>query len=177
LLYRPAANMGMFITDWSKDGVLCFWAGKYMYTLPVNGDRKAVELFHESYDVRGGRFSPDGKFLAYNSNATGQFQTYVTKYPRTADSTPVNISGANAAGGIFWRADGKELFYYSLPPNPSVMAVELSLGESLQASTPKALFKEPAPMLGPVQLSNVSTPDGKLFVFVMPVTPTTAAAR
>src|SRR5262249_53044391 len=77
LLYKHTAGTAVVITDWSKDGWLCFWAGEAMYALPVNGDRKPIALVTDKSSARGGRFSPDGRYIAYSSNASGRFEMYV----------------------------------------------------------------------------------------------------
>jgi len=169
LMYQPPPPQTPVLTDWSG-GLICFWAGPVTYALPVNGDRKPVELFHESYNVRGVRFSPDGRFLAYNSDESGKFQTYVGAFrssPIGATKGP-QVSRDPAAGGNFWRQDGKELYFLSLPPRQGVMAVEID--SSGVAGAPRALFQVPSPIGAPAQLSSVATPDGARFVFLQQVT-------
>ena len=87
---------------------------------------------------------------------------------------PVRVSTAGARGMIFWRQDGKELYY--LTPDREVMAVEVTTTPTFQAGTPRLLFKLPGPLVGnPQQWRNVSR-DGQRFVFAINV-PVSAAAR
>jgi Tol biopolymer transport system component len=169
LLYQHPPGADLVLTDWSAGGLICFWSGKLMYALPVNGERKPVELFHETFDVRGGRFSPNGRFVAYNSNESGKFQLYVGPFDASAIKAArgPQISKDPAAGGIFWREDGTELYFLALPPQQAVMAVDVN---GLEAGTPRFLFKVPSPIMAPAQLSSVASRDGQTFVFLQQVT-------
>src|SRR5262249_46049835 len=53
LLYKHTPGSAAILTDWSANGLLCFWAGDTIYALPVNGDRKPIELVHEKFSARG----------------------------------------------------------------------------------------------------------------------------
>jgi len=176
LVYTHTSGAQIILTDWSADGrFICFWAGETMFVLPLTGERKAIELGRE----RGGRFSPDVRLLAFNSNQFGPFQVYVkdlaesTRQP-TAGGPAVQstqVSNGPSVGGIFWRRDGKELFYLSLQGGQGMMAVEVLGDAPFRTGEPKLLFKLPTPVLAPAQLSNVSSPDGQRFVFAVNVQP------
>jgi hypothetical protein len=166
LIYKHTTpGAAMVLTDWSSDGRICFWSGKITYAVSAGGGQKPVELFNEAYDVRGGRFSPDNRFLAYNSNGSGKFQTYVG--PLNPVAKGLQISTDPAAGGIFWREDAKELYFLSLPPDQSMMAVDITTTPTFQAGTPRLLFKLPSPIGTPAQLSSVASRDGQRFVFIV----------
>ena len=78
----------------------------------------------------------------------------------------VQVSGNGALGMIFWRQDGKEMYF--LNRDWEVMAVDVTTTPTFQAGTPRLLFKLPGPMPGnPAQWKNVS-PDGQRFIFAMP---------
>jgi hypothetical protein len=172
LLYKHPTNATIVLTDWSADGVLCFWSDKVTYALPVNGERKAVALSSGEFNVRGGRFSPDGRFLAFASDESGRFQVYARSFSLAASAAaspsvkPSPVSTGQAIGGIFWRQDGKELFFLSSPIQ-AVMAVDIVTSPEFQAGAPRSLFQVPGPAPGPAQLSNVSTRDGERFVFLV----------
>lgn len=165
LVYKHPAGPAPFITDWSVDGQLCFWSGNAVYALPLEGDRKPVVLFSGA-GARGGRFSPDGRYLAFSSNQSGTFATYVMPLKNPAGK-PLQVSKDPALGGIFWRGDGKELFFMGLAglaPN-GVLAVDLTLGPELQAGIPRQLFR-PTGVNSPAQLSNIASRDGERFVLL-----------
>ncbi len=176
LVYTHTSGAQIILTDWSADGrFICFWAGETMFVLPLTGERKPIELGRE----RGGRFSPDSRLLAFNSNQSGPFQVYVkdlaesTRQPAAGGPAvqSTQVSNGPSVGGIFWRQDGKELLYLSLQGGQGMMAVDV-LGEApFRTGEPKLLFKLPTPVLAPAQLSNVSSPDGQRFVFAVNVQP------
>jgi hypothetical protein len=174
LLYRHTSGGAIVLTDWSPDGrVLCFWSENAMFLLPVAGERTPVALGDGEFFGRGGRFSPDGRLLAFGSNQSGRFQIYVKELGAAANpaappaSPRVQVSLDGGIGGIFWRRDGKELFYLSLPPGQAMMAVDVLSEAPLRFGAPRVVFKIPSPIGAPAQLSNISTPDGQRVVFAM----------
>jgi Tol biopolymer transport system component len=184
-LYQHTTGAAIVLTDWSPDGrFLCFWSGDAMFLLPVMpkqdqpGGRKAIELSREEFFGRGGRFSPDSRLLAFNSNQSGRFQIYVKpfesaliqKAPSSAVASPAQVSTDGGLGGIVWRKDGEELFYLSQPPRQTVMAVDVTMTPAFAARPPRQLFELPGPAGAPAQLSTVSSPDGQRFVFAVNVT-------
>jgi len=178
LLYQHTSGAAIVLTDWSADGrFLCFWSGDAMFMLPLSGDRTPIALGNQEFLGRGGRFSPDSRLLAFNSNQSGRFQIVVkpldavtSQAGTTRVSQGAQITTDGGVGGIFWRRDGKELFYLSLPPGQTIMAVDVAGASPFQAGTPKPLFKLPNPVGAPAQLSSVSSPDGQRFVFAVNVT-------
>jgi Tol biopolymer transport system component len=176
LLYRHESGGLIVLTDWSPDGrFICFWSGDAMFLLPVSRDRKPIALGAGEFFGRGGRFSPDGGLLAFNSNQSGRFEIYVKEIGATSDAPPasarVQVSSDGGVGGIFWRRDGKELFYLSQGPQ-AIMAVEILSRSPLRVGAPRVLFKIPAPIAAPAQLSSIGSPDGERFVFAVTVAPT-----
>jgi Tol biopolymer transport system component len=183
LLFRYTPGAGMVLTDWSPDGkFLTFYTG-VLLVVPLRAgekalDRKAIEWLREDYDAVQGRFSPDGRFLAYLSNEADaeKMQVYVRPFDASKPETPgpgsaVQVSKNGSIGMIFWRQDGKEMYF--MTRDWEVMAVDVTTVPTFQAGTPRLLFKLPGPLPGnPAQWKNVS-PDGERFVFAMP---TTAAA-
>jgi len=179
LLFRYTPGAGMVLTDWSPDGkFLTFYTG-VLLVVPIGNnekalDRKALEWLREDYDVVQGRFSPDSRSLAFLSNeADGEtMQVYVRPFDPNKPEAPgpgpaVQVSRNGAIGMIFWRQDGKEMYF--LNRDWEVMAVDITAAPAVQAGTPKVLFKLPGPMPGnPSQWKNVS-PDGERFIFAMPV--------
>jgi hypothetical protein len=74
--------------------------------------------------------------------------------------TPVQITKNGAIGGLFWRQDGKELFFLASPGE-----VLSAIDPTAAGSAEQPLFKIP-PMLAPAQVSNIATRDGQRFVFL-----------
>ena len=173
--YQHPSAATIFLTDWSADGtLLTFWSNDNMYVMPLTGDRTPVELVN----ARGGRFSPDGRLLAFNrlAQAPGRFHVYVmpidgssaVNLAASLKATPRQVSIDNAIGGLFWRRDGRELMFMSQPPKPLVMAADVTIaGSGVESGTPRVLFALPPGVGGPAQLSSVATPDGERFVFAL----------
>jgi len=133
-------------------------------------------LFNESY----GRFSPDGRWIAYTSEESGKRQVYVQPFDASAASGSPSAGGAritgkwmvsNDGGGTpLWERDGKQLFYLFL--DGDAMAVDVNTNGIFQAGVPKPLFKLPSGVL----FWDIS-PDGKRFLMVAPPSATGAAAQ
>jgi Tol biopolymer transport system component len=178
LLFRYTPGAGMVLTDWSPDGkFLTFYTG-VLVVVPLRPDvkaldRQAIDWLREDYDVIQGRFSPDGRFIAYLSNETEQdrMQVYVRPFDANKPEapppgSPVQVSKNGAIGMIFWRQDGKEMYF--MTRDWEVMAVDVNTTPAFTVGTPKLLFKLPGPLPGnPAQWKNVSR-DGEKFIFAMP---------
>jgi hypothetical protein len=178
-LYSHSSGQQIVLTDWSPDGrFLCFWNVDTMWLLPLegSGDRKAIQLPSDEFHGRGGRFSPDGSLLAFNSNRSGRFEIYVKPIgsligkggnaPSAATPAVVQVSQDGGIGGIVWRKDGRELFYLAFPAQ-GVMAVDVATAPTFAAKTRQRLFDLTNGVGAPAQLSTVISPDGERFVFAV----------
>ena len=128
---------------WSPDGRSIIFAqlnaktSTDIYLLSLHGDRKLEPFLQTNFVDAQGRFSPNGRWIAYVSNETGQFEVYVGSYPLSGGKVPVSIGGGSQPQ---WRADGRELYYYT--PGHKLMAVEVnSDGPTFQVGVSKALFE------------------------------------
>jgi len=91
-------------------------------------------------------FSPDGRWIAYESNESGRWELYVRPFLRPGPKWQVSSSGAvdtdlGTSTGPKWSSDGKELFYISL--DRKLMSVPVRLGSTFQTDTPRLLFTLP----------------------------------
>jgi hypothetical protein len=68
------------------------------------------------------KFSPDGHWVAYQSNASGRFEIYVAPFPGPGRSSPISSGGGQSPR---WRPDGKEIFFAG--PNRTLMAAEVAI--------------------------------------------------
>ena len=179
------------ITDWSPDGrFLTYSEAGAPSWLPVNGDRKAVELLRAEYNVYGVRFSPDSRFVAYVSDESGRNEIYVRPFDSSSGlgDTTWQVSREGGLGLVQWRLDGKELYY--LTPNGGVMVSEISTAPSFRSTAPKLLFRAPAtfPLVGVFEREGTNAPEcsnngfsiceqgsisrnGQQFVFNVPLLP------
>jgi Tol biopolymer transport system component len=116
-----------FVTDWSRDGRYLLYAEVNpntqidLWALPLDGDRKPVPVLQSAFTELAGQFSPDGKWIAYQSNESGRTEVYIRAFPTSAGKWQISNRGGMIAR---WRADGKELFYRT-PDNSKVMAVTI----------------------------------------------------
>ncbi len=192
LLFQYTPGAFMVLTDWSADSkFLTFHSGGVLHVVPLGGDqngreRPAIEWLRDEYRVAQGRLSPDSRFMAYLSDETEAeiFEVYVRPFDASTPeagaggANPVQVSNTGAEGMVFWRQDGKELFYVT--HDREVMAVDVTTTPTFQAGTPRILFTLPAGRLrgsffgDPQQWKNVSQ-DVERFVFAMDV-PVRAAA-
>jgi len=130
--------------DWSEVGRFLLYVavgpgltGK-LWFLPLTGDdRKPVRYLQTDDNESHAQFSPDGHFVAYNSNAAGVSDVYVQPFP-VAPSGKWKIGSGSQPR---WRRDGRELFYIS--PDSKVMAVDVTTTPVFKAGTPKPLFTAP----------------------------------
>ena len=120
------------------------------------------------FDEGFARFSPDGQWVAYDSNESGRYEVYVRPFsPDGAAGVgkwPVSTGGGEQP---HWRGDGKELFY--LQGDRKLMAAEVKTtgGGRFEAGIPKALFSTKAAR-GPVGLNAAYavTADGQHFLII-----------
>ena len=83
-----------------------------------------------------GRFSPDGRFVAYASDESGQFEVYVQAFQSGTERKPISVGGGMQPE---WRRDGREIFYLSR--DRKIMAVPIAVRDkTIDAGTPQPLF-------------------------------------
>jgi Tol biopolymer transport system component len=169
------------LTDWSLDGrYMSFYAsdlgGSTLYLLPVDGDRKPFEVVKSEKEILGARLSPDSRLLAYRSDETGRNETWVRSVPppgtQTAKVDRWQISTDGGYGMVWWRRDGRELYYFG--PDRTVMAVDITpSGASFTFSKPRPMFQAPAsiPPTGNPGAFGSASRDGERFVFAVPPVP------
>jgi eukaryotic-like serine/threonine-protein kinase len=162
LLYKSSEGKGP--NSWSPDGkfLIYYSLGQptHLRLLAVDGpaDRKPTPLVDTQFSSVTGRFSPDGRWIAYTSNESGKNEISVRPFD-AATGTAGNPMIVTSGGGRtpLWSGDGKELFY--ITPDGTATALPF------QAGAPKPLFKVPDGLL----FWDVS-PDGKRFMMPVPGT-------
>jgi Tol biopolymer transport system component len=89
-----------------------------------------------AFTERQGRFSPDGRWIAYHANETGRYEVYVQPFPPTGARWQVTTSGG---AGPQWTADGKRLFFQT--PDLFVTAVDVRAGAAFETGPARKMFK------------------------------------
>lgn len=122
-------------------------------TVPAAGD--IIDEYH---------FSPDGKWLAYNSDVSGRQEVYVTRLPGTGERWQVSSDGGVQPR---WRRDGRELFY--IAANGSMMSVAIAPGTAFSPLAPRRLYSLPEGLGSPILDEYGVTADGQRFLVAEPI--------
>jgi eukaryotic-like serine/threonine-protein kinase len=155
-------------TDWSPDGRFLLFdsdeatTGRDLWAVRL-ADRKLFPILVTEFNEHWGRFSPDGRWIAYTSNETGRSEIFVRAFSPDNPGNSAKWHISTGSGGFpCWRADGKELFY--LGENQQMMAVSVKAGTAgqFEAGIPRALFATRA-LVGNIN-SYVVTSDGQRFL-------------
>ena len=107
-----------------------------IWVLPLTGDRKPGPFLQTPFSESHGQFSPDGRWMAYESDESGRFEVYVQSFPAGGAKSMISNSGGAQPR---WRRDGKELFYLDL--EEKLMAVDVKAASTFEAGRPRALFQ------------------------------------
>ena len=130
--------------DYSPDGRFLLYAvsdaktGRDVWVLPMTGNEKPYPLLRETYDERNAVFSPDGKWVAYTVNVSGQVNVEVRAFPDTGARWPVSTGGGVQPR---WGPLGKEKEIYYIAEDSRLMAVPIVVkGNILEPGAPEPLF-------------------------------------
>src|SRR5262249_20119216 len=130
--------------DWSSDGGNILFSqveektGYDLWVLPLTSDRKPFAWLKTTFDERYAQFSPDGQWVAYQSNESGEDEVYVQPFPGPGEKTQIATNGGTQ---VRWNRNGKELFYVA--PDRHLMAVSVvtsSTAKKIDPAAPTALF-------------------------------------
>jgi Tol biopolymer transport system component len=133
--------------------------GPDIWVLPLFGDRKSFPYVATEFQESFARLSPNGRWLAYQSNASTRPDVYVESFPQHGGRWQVSTNGGRVP---VWSRDGRELFYYS--GDGKIMVVEIKPGEQFVWGTPKPLFE--AAIGNPIRFE--VSKDGRRFLLPVP---------
>ena len=147
-----ASDQTKVSTSWSADGRFLLYqstdpqTNSDLWVVPMTGDRTPSVILKTPFVERWGAFSPDGRWVAYQSDESGRNEVYVRPFvpPGAAGTVAGAAEGqwqVSTAGGVFpvWRPDGKELYY--LNPAGAMMAAPITVtGATFAPSAPVVLF-------------------------------------
>jgi eukaryotic-like serine/threonine-protein kinase len=154
-------------TSWSSDGkFLAYWAvgsatGRDIWIAPLTGERKPQPFLQTKFNEMQARFSPDSRWIAYQSEESGRYEVYVQPFPGPGGKWQISTNGGTTP---VWARNGRELFYMS---SGNFMSVSVTAQPTFSASTPRIVADYPPFLMG--RLSNgvydVSA-DGQQILFV-----------
>jgi serine/threonine protein kinase len=144
-----ATDMLATPTSWSPDGRFLLFHGANaqsdsdVWLLSIDGGRRPTAFLKSSFNESYGIFSPDGRWVAYQSNESGRGEVYVMAFsppgqPAGAEAERRQVSTSGGSNPV-WGPDGKELYF--LTPAGMLAAVPLSAeGSRIEAGPPETLF-------------------------------------
>jgi serine/threonine protein kinase len=164
--------------SWSPDGRFLLYtasatkASYDLWVLPSDG-QKAMPFVRTGFNENEGRFSPDGRWIAYVSDESGAKEIYVRAFSSDFTSGSAGVGSStriSRGGGVSprWRGDSRELFY--LAPDGKMMAVEVRNGPGLVTGMAIPLFQTPSGTI----VGDVAA-DGQRFLLVSPVGPSASS--
>jgi Tol biopolymer transport system component len=131
--------------DWSKDGRFLLYyefnskmGSRDLWAMQMDGkERKTFPVAQTPFDESLAQFSPDGRWVAYQTSESGRFEIVVQTFPEATGKWQVSSGGGEQAR---WRADGKELYF--IAPDGKLMAAPVMTSNSaFEPGTPVALFQ------------------------------------
>jgi Tol biopolymer transport system component len=140
--------------------------GEDVMLLSLDGDRELRPYLDSRFNEMNGSISPDGRWLAYRSDESGQFEMYVQAFPEPSSKYRISPGGAGSLYYTFarpiWARDGKELIYLS-GDGMTIVATAVTLGETtLEVGGTKTLFRLPREHQG------FTSNDGERFLACVP---------
>jgi Tol biopolymer transport system component len=139
---------------------------------PADGSSDGTALVSGPFRQGSGTISPDGRWLAYRSDESGDFEIYVQPFPGPGSKYAVSIGGGTAPT---WSRDGSELFYRD--SQGMMVAVTVSPGAGSPVGTRTPLFPASAYVNGGASFAEHDVaPDGRFLMMKMAGTSTADGA-
>ncbi|HEX3744689.1 MAG TPA: protein kinase [Bryobacteraceae bacterium] len=136
--------------------------GNDLWGLPLFGSRQAAAILQSKFAESHGRLSPDGRWLAYDSDESGVPEIYVQSFPGAESKWQVSAAGGTRP---VWRRDGAELYYVS--QDNRIMSVAVNSGSAFDHGAPQPLFRVRMPPQGLYDVSH----DGRRFLILDGIEP------
>jgi Tol biopolymer transport system component/predicted Ser/Thr protein kinase len=165
-----ARQEDIYAGDWTNDGSVLAYGTRSadtswdIWALPMDGSGEPFPVLQTEFaEVRPG-FSPDGRWITYESNESGDWEVYVTQFPGSGGKWQVSTNGGSEP---VWSADGSEIIYLDATQN--LVTVPVSTGDTFAAGLPVTLFD--AGLFPLVARNRYSvTDDGERFLMLSPIT-------
>jgi eukaryotic-like serine/threonine-protein kinase len=140
---REPLDRGVLIRspDWTPKGDELVYTkgdekGGDLWRVPLTGDRKPIVFLQTAYDESSPSVSPDGRWIAYQSDKSGRSEVYVRPFPTGGNEDLISQRGGRAPR---WSKDGRELFFLAL--DGRLMTAAIDARKASIAGTPQLLFQ------------------------------------
>jgi hypothetical protein len=130
-----------------------------------------VPVANSQFFEVNGQFSPDGRWVAYQSSESGRYEVYVVPFPAGSGKWQISTDG-----GFWprWRRDGKELFFVTIDGQMMAASITAS-GTQFEATPPVPLFELPLIGTGGISAQYAVSADGR-FLITVPVDDASSAS-
>ena len=158
-----------FPSSWSPDGKHLLYYNVSsdtswdIHVLDLEGEPNPRPFVKTPFIEIRARFSPDGRWVAYQSNESGRSEVYVQAFPGPGGKWQISTAGGFEPQ---WGPNGAELFYST--PDRQMMRVDVQIGETFEAGIPEALFTA---SLRPITVNSryLVSPDGQRLLLLSPL--------
>ncbi|MEE8158927.1 MAG: hypothetical protein V3T78_06130, partial [Dehalococcoidia bacterium] len=162
-LATASSGRSLFPTSWSPDGLVAYTTNDGdIGVLSLEGEREIRWVLTTEYREANAVFSPNGQWMAFTSDRSGQDEVYVKPYPDQGGIVAISTDGGLEP---VWAPNGRELFYRN---GDKLMVVSVQAEGTFKAEKPRVLFEmSSSPYSYTNKTSNYDvTPDGQRFVMV-----------
>ena len=132
-----------------------------LWYVPLGAGRTPHPFVQTAFHERDGQFSPDGKWVAYQSNASGHFEIYLQPFPGPGDRIQVSAGGGQQ---VRWARSGSELFYVAGDQRLTAVGVTFGPNGKPVLGPPLSLFRTEFDSSFMTRQQYVVSPDGQRFL-------------
>jgi serine/threonine protein kinase/Tol biopolymer transport system component len=177
----PAAAEDIWASSWSPNGKELAAVGPgendHDDIFILSSEGQMEPLVQTRYTEKHPEFSPDGRWLAYTSNESGQEEVYVRPFPGRGRTVQISVGGGSSPA---WSSDGREMFYRKYSEygrmRHDYYSVQLDVGDDrLVPGQPEKLFGGTYVWTDPIRSYDVAA-DGRLLLIKLPDESSMAAA-
>jgi len=146
--------------SWSPDGRFLVYVESHpttqddLWILNMDGKPLSRPFLQTEFNELSAEFSPDGRWIAYQSDESGRYEIYVRPFPGPGGKWQISTEGGARS---VWSSDGRELFYRD---RDKMMAVAIESKPAFKVGKPRLLFD------GPYEPEYDVAPDGEKFVMI-----------
>jgi len=156
----------VYPSDVSPDGSVLLYTratgpSTDLWYLSLGADRTPHAFVQTAFQERDGQFSPDGKWVAYQSNDAGHVEIYLQPFPGPGDRIQVSVGGGQQ---VRWARNGSELFYIAADQRLTSIRVTFGANGKLVLGTPVPLFRTEVDSSFLPRQQYVVSPDGQRFL-------------